>query len=222
MKKYMAILLLIFTMSGCVKIDNNNNIKEIANYIISTDTKLYNRTSKGYKYYIPQGVNLIYDNDFNQKFIVSDTVMYLYTDVISYYYHKNNNYPLECAECYYYLYLINKDNNGYIKIIKEDNRYYLEIIYNYAKIETYTTKNNLGIIISYALSMLSSINYNEIAIDNLINNNYFSSIEQDYNLIKPDNKNINILELLEEYNKYEEDYTYELPDEKDINNLNNE
>lgn len=222
MKKYITTLLLLFLLSGCVSIKNISDYQEVAQTIIKTDSHLYNRTSTGYKYYLPQGVNLISDSEFNQKLIVNKTYMYMYIDVISYYYKTNNEYALTCEGCYYYTYLTNNGIKGYLKITKNDNLYFVEIEYNYAKIQTYTTRENLNKIVSYSLSILSSITYNYPTIDKLINENYFSSVEKAYSLIKPDKSNINILEILEEYNTYEEEYQYKLPDEKSINNLNDE
>lgn len=221
MKKYITILLLLFLLSGCVSIRNEADYNEVANNIVKTNSHLYNRTSTGYKYYLPQGVNLISDSEFNQKLVVNNTYMYLYVDIVSYYYKTNNDYPLICENCYYYTYLDNNSIKGYLRITKDDKLYFVEAEYNYAKIQTYTDIENLNKIVSYSLSIISSIDYSDHVIDKLINNNYFSSIEKTYSLIKPDNSNINILEILEEYNKYEEDYQYELPDEKSINNLNN-
>lgn len=105
MKKYITILLLLFLLSGCVSIRNEADYNEVANNIIKTNSHLYNRTSTGYKYYLPQGVNLISDSEFNQKLVVNNTYMYLYVDIVSYYYKTNNDYPLICENCYYYTYL---------------------------------------------------------------------------------------------------------------------
>ena len=62
---------------GCTRIDNDN-YDTIINDVISNNINIYNTTSLGYKYYLPLGISKIYDNDYNQKFRVNNTYMYLY------------------------------------------------------------------------------------------------------------------------------------------------
>lgn len=218
MRKYIMLIMLLL-LTGCVSISNVTDYKIIMNDIVSTDSKLYNKTSKGYKYYLPKGLNLVSNDDFNQKIIVNDTVMYVYVDIVSYYYKSNDNYDDNCSECWYYAYLNNEEKNGYIKINKQDdNKYLMEIMYNYAKVEVITNYDDLAMMTSYASSILASIDYNDVVINDIMNKNYFSSIEKSYELEKPDDTVVNVLDVLEEYNQYVSDDDFTLPDEKNINN----
>ena len=56
--KKIVIVLLIFLVTGCtaVRIDTSS-IDTITNVILSKDNNLFNRIGKGYKYYVPRGVN---------------------------------------------------------------------------------------------------------------------------------------------------------------------
>lgn len=214
MKKLCILSLILLT--GCtITINNSDDYIGVINEIISSKSNIINQTSKGYKYYIPKGVALLYDNDFNQKFKVGNTYMYLYTDVVSYFYEKKDNYKNEEQDLYYYKDINNTINKGYIKIKEENNQFYVEIVYNYAKIEMYSSKYNLKNNITFATIILSSIDYNKTTIESLINKNYFSNYEHKYVLNKPKNSESNFLEYSEEYNTYEDDT---LPDDKSINN----
>ena len=64
--KKIIIVLLIFLVTGCtaVRIDTSS-IDTITNVILSKDNNLFNRIGKGYKYYVPRGVNYIDNNDYN-------------------------------------------------------------------------------------------------------------------------------------------------------------
>lgn len=216
MKKW-KILPIILILTGCQKVTSvNNDYISIVNNIIKSNSKLINTTSIGYKYYIPKGVSLIKDNDFNQKIKVNNTYMYLYIDIVSYYYKNNDNYQNKEENLYYFELINDGEKQGYLKIKKENNQFLLEIVYNYAKIEMYSSEYYLNKNIAYASIILDSIKYNDVAIKTLINKNYFSSYEHKYVLDKPNENESNFLQYSEEYNTYEENN--KLPDDKSIIN----
>ena len=93
MKKKFLLLMVLLLCIGCTRI-NNNNYDVIVNDVIENSNNIYNTNSLGYKYYLPFSINKVYDKDYNQIFKVNDTYMYLYVDVISYYYKNNLNYLL--------------------------------------------------------------------------------------------------------------------------------
>ena len=89
MKKILLPLFIILLLTGCTKLDNNSKeYKDIVNNILINDNQNVNEASIGYKYYKPIGVDLIYDSDLNKKFKIKDTKVFLYVDIISYYYKK--------------------------------------------------------------------------------------------------------------------------------------
>ena len=127
-------------ITGCSKIDKNTKeYKDIVNNVLSCNNTSVNTASYGYKYYIPIGVNLVYDGQLNKKFKVKDTSFMLYVDIVSYYYRNTLNFDEYYSEYFYF----SKIENGYIYIDKLDEDYYfLKIVYNYAKVESYVKDEN--------------------------------------------------------------------------------
>ena len=196
MKKIIIPLLMIIALTGCSKINNKTtNYVDVINDIISYDNKKVNTSSYGYNYYLPIGVNVVYDGKLNKEFKVKDNKLMLYVDVVSYFYKNSLNYEFDNTNSYYY----SKLNNGYILINEEDNTYYLKIIYNYAKIESYVKKEDLVDVISYSTIILNSISYNDNLISNIIENGENYNNEITYEIDKPNNSESKFREYLQEY-----------------------
>ena len=167
---------------GCTRI-NNNNYDVIVNDVIENSNNIYNTNSLGYKYYLPFSINKVYDKDYNQIFKVNDTYMYLYVDVISYYYKNNLNLDdKDSSDCYYYYKINNNNKNGYVKITKDKDKYFMKVVYNYAKIETYVEEYELADILSYSMIILNSINYNDNLIEKILQDDYYSSSFKEYKI----------------------------------------
>ena len=196
MKKMIIPLILILILTGCSRVKNTDNYVEIVNTIIGYNNKKVNNASYGYNYYLPVGVNLIYDGKYNKEIKVKDNKLMLYVDIVSYYYKNNLNYELDNKNDNYYY---NKFNNGYIVINKEEDTYYLKIVYNYAKIESYVKKDDLIDIISYSTIILNSISYNDTLIDNIILKGENYSNEITYEINKPNDSSSKFSEYLQEY-----------------------
>lgn len=211
MKKFLILLLLLVVLSGCTRIDNEKEYKNIANNIINSSTSLVNVATRGYKYYLPKGVSLIYNVDFNQKFRVLDEDIYMYVDIVSYYYKKDLN-DYEDDFNYYFSNISSKDKVGYIGINKEDDEYFVKLVYNYAKIEFYTNEDRLSSLISYSMIIMNSIEYNDILILDIIEDNNVRSDDSLYNIEKPSDSESKFNEYLEEYVQDEEKIEA-LPDE---------
>lgn len=211
MKKFLILLLLLVVLSGCTRIDNEKEYKNIANNIINSSTSLVNVATRGYKYYLPKGVSLIYNVDFNQKFRVLDEDIYMYVDIVSYYYKKDLN-DYEDDFNYYFSNISSKDKVGYIGINKEDDEYFVKLVYNYAKIEFYTNEDRLSSLISYSMIIMNSIEYNDILILDIIEDNNVRSDDSVYNIEKPSDSESKFNEYLEEYVQDEEKIEA-LPDE---------
>lgn len=218
MKKKLIILILPFILSGCMMIqDSDRNYDTLISNVISSNSTLTNTQMLGYKYYLPVGVRQVKKDDFNEELSIKGTRAYLYVDLISYYYQKPENYENLLEGNYYYQKFAYQDKNGSISLNKEANdEIYLEIIYNYAKIELYTKEDNLTDMVLKSIVILSSIEYNDIAIENLMNSSYFASKEEIYNIENPEGSESTFLESLEE--NAQEDNIEPLPDEKNINN----
>lgn len=196
MKKILLPLLVLLLLTGCSKIDKTSSqYDKIVNDILIKGNHNVNTASVGYKYYIPIGVNLVYDSNFNKKFMVDNTEFVLYVDIVSYYYKNNLNYNIDTENVYYY----GKINDGYIYIDKVESSYYVKIVHNYAKIESYVKKENLVDVIVYSTIILNSINYNDNLISNFIEDSISLGNEIDYEIEKPENSESKFSQYLQEY-----------------------
>ena len=208
-KRLLLVGILLMLLTGCTPIKNNSsNYNALLTSILSYNNKSVNKAAVGYEYYLPKGLKVIKNKDYNQTFEYSHNYLYLYVDIVSYYYKNNLNLSDNSNDHYYYSKLNDK---GYILIDKEEeNNYFFKIVYNYAKIEAYSTSENLEQLLSYSMIVLNSINYNDLTIESILNNNNVSSRSMNYE-VKGPNSNGKFSEYLEEYVDKEEENV--LPDE---------
>ena len=213
MKKVLILSALLILCIGCTRIDNTDDYKVIIDDIIEENNISTNTASMGYKYYLPIGVKKVYDKDYNQIFKVNDTYMYLYVDVISYYYKNNLNLDdKDSSDCYYYYKINNNNRNGYVKITKDKDKYFMKVVYNYAKIETYVEEYELADILSYSMIILNSINYNDNLIEKILQDDYYSSSFKEYKIKKPEDAESKFSEYLSEYVGEEDSVIPDLPE----------
>lgn len=196
MKKVLLPLFIILLLTGCSRVEKDTTeYKDIVNNILINNNHNVNTASVGYKYYIPIGVNLVYDSDFNKEFKIKNTKLILYVDIVSYYYKNTLNYEEDNKNIYYY----SKIDDGYISITENEEDYFLKIIYNYAKVEAYVKKEDLIDIIAYSTIILNSVTYNDNLISNLIEKGISSGNEITYELKKPEDSKSNFSQYLQEY-----------------------
>lgn len=213
MKRVFPIFLVLILCTGCMHVTNNHNYDSLINTIVSEASTKANTTSLGYKYYLPMGVSKVYDKDYNQKLKMESTYAYMYVDIVSYYYRNSLNFSEEEDSSYYYYKINNAEKIGYIKIGKEDkNKYFVKIIYNYAKIESYCEESQLKYVIANSMIILNSIDYNENMIKKILEDEYFSSVDKNYKINKPDNTESKFSEYLSEYVQEEEASVPDLPE----------
>ena len=214
MKKKFLLIMVLLLCASCTGV-NDKNYDDIVMNVTRNNSNIYNTTPLGYKYYLPLGVNKVYDKDYNQKFKVNDTYMYLYVDIVSYYYKNNLNLSdSDINNCYYYSPIKSDDNKtGYVKITKEDdNKYFIKIVYNYAKIESYVNDYEISNILSYSMIILDSISYNDKLVENILLEEYYSSSSKEYKIKKPENTESKFSEYLSEYVADEESKIPDLPE----------
>lgn len=187
MKKAFIILLLL-TLTGCsvVRIDTSS-IDNTVDVILSKRNTLYNEDGQGYKYYIPNGVTHIDTNDLMHTLYYNGENMYLYVDIVSYYY-KTDVKHKKSSNSYFYKKIDNGKQNGYVEVIKQDDLYYINFYYNYAKIEALVSKENLNSTIMNASYILSTINYNKKLIKTMLDEDYFTNKTGKYDLYKTNEK----------------------------------
>lgn len=207
MKKYWSILLVLttlFLITGCtaVRIDTDS-IDNTINVVLSKNNKLYNRVGKGYKYYVPRGVNYIDTDEFNDKLYSNGNYYYLYIDAISYYYKEETEHVYQ-KDSYYKRDLDINGKKGYVEILKLDNgQYYIDFMYNYAKIEAIVNKDSINEVILNSSYILSTVKFNDNVIRIMLDDDYFINKEEKYDIFE-DNNAKDITTNFLDYNENEE------------------
>lgn len=164
-----------------------------------------NVNRKGYSYYLPRGLSIKSSHDYNE--IISDQkyLYYLYVDIVSYNSEVTFSYNIN-DEAYYSASLSNNGEKGYIEINNyENDQYLIEIMYNYAKIEVIVEKEDAKESIAYAMSILSSIKYQDTVLASLMDEDVLTSNETLHNIFETAQTESGYLEIVEEYGQYEED-----------------
>ena len=208
MKKIFLIVVLCILVCGCVDI-NKSSIDKILTDSLNSELKFYNTSRNGYKYYIPKGVKTLEKNDYNE--LLSDgTYKYsMYVDVLSYYNKVSFDY-IKKTNVYYSNVLKNDDKFGYLEIKKMKNeKYLIEIMYNYAKIEVMVEESDINKTIANAISILSSVEYNDTILENLLGNNKLSFSNEEYNIFETAETESNYLNYVEKYDNYENDNNHD-------------
>lgn len=182
MKKIILVVLLSFFLTGCtvVRIDTDS-IDNTINVILSKDNQLFNHIGRGYKYYIPRGVNYIDTTDYNEKLYTNGNYYYLYIDVISYFYNKKVDYVIN-NEAYYSNAISINGKDGYLEINQNGDFYLVEFMYNFAKIEALVEKDDINDVVLNASYILSTIKFNSNVINLMLDSNYFINKEEQYDI----------------------------------------
>ena len=214
MKKFTILLLITILLTGCTMVRiNTNSVDNIINVILSKNNHLYNRVGKGYKYYVPRGVNYIDTDELNDKLYSNGNYYYLYIDAVSYYYNIDFEYQKDDNAYYSRLIDIN-DKKGYLEINKTENdKYYIEFMYNYSKIETIVDYDDINNAILNASYILSTVKFNNNVIKIMLNEEYFVNKEEKYDIFNSKKQSDTFL-------KYESDENKEMID--DSNNSQGE
>ncbi len=208
MKKIFLIVVLCILVCGCVDI-NKSSIDEILTDSLNSELKFYNTNRNGYKYYIPKGVKTLGKNDYNELLSDGTYKYYMYVDVLSYYNKVNFDY-IKKTNVYYSNVLKNDDKFGYLEIKKMKNeKYLIEIMYNYAKIEVMVEESDINKTIANAISILSSVEYNDTILENLLGNNKLSFSNEEFNIFETAETESNYLNYVEKYDNYENDNNHD-------------
>jgi len=194
MKRILILLLSVFVLSGCTKI-NKINYDEIIASVVTSNYNITNQTRTGYKYYIPSGMSSIKTEEYNEVISSSNYNYYLYVDVVSYYNRVIKEFDTDSNA--YYSYTINyEDKYGYLEINKQENKKYLvEIMYNYAKIEVIVEECDLKSAVTNSIIILSSINYNNDILENIIGDNVLEYGEENYDIFQAKKKESSYLDV---------------------------
>ena len=210
-KKFMFFVVFVLLLTGCTKV--TSNLDEAVGAALTNNKLPANTVSTSYELYIPTGVNQVVDSQYNQKFKIKDRYVYLYVDTVSYYYKNTLNYKSDDEFSYYYKEISLGDKTGYIGINKiEEDLYFCKIFYNYSKVEFYSNKDDLPVILVNALIMQKSIKYNDSLISMELESNISDGRELKYELDSPKDSKSTFSDYLQEY-VAEEEPEVELPDD---------
>lgn len=196
MKKILLLFISLFIFTGCtiVRIDTDS-IDNIINVVLSKNNKLYNRIGKGYKYYVPRGMNYIDTTELNDKLYSNGYYYYLYIDINSYY--NKIDFEYKVNDKAYYSKSINvNDKKGYLEINKVNDRYLIEFMYNYAKIEAMVYEEDINDVILNSTYILSTIKFNKNIIKLMLNDEYFINKEEKYDIFTSKVQNTDSLEYV--------------------------
>lgn len=203
MKKYLLVFLTLLVLTGCsiTRIDNLD-YKDLGDKILFLNIKTYNKVGNGYKYYAPRGVVRTDSNNYNDVLKRGNINYYLYVDIVSYYYKTKPSYKIN-NDAYYFKELKNDEKTGYIQITENKEKLFVQVVYNYAKIETYVTKDELNQAIEDISYMLSSIKFNDSLLKKMYESGSLDSKEEAYKLFDNKEKDGNFIEYIKEYDKYD-------------------
>ena len=183
MKKIFLLGILVMLLTGCTSIENssiNSIIKDTLNSKVTTK----NISRNGYSYYLPRGLSINNSTLFNEVLKDEKYTYYLYVDIVSYNNRTNFTYNIN-NNAYYSEFINYNDNKGYIEINNYKNEQYLiEIMYNYAKIEVVALEKDINKCVSYAMVILTSINYHDDIIKNYLISNSLKKEEENFNIFE--------------------------------------
>ena len=204
MKKIILLLVSVFLITGCTNINELSYDQIIVNGINNSSHK-QNVKRKGYGYVLSHGLKISNQEEFNDIIESERNVYYLYVDLVSYFNKVEFNYE-RVSNIFYSQAYENNGKKGYLEIneIKND-KYLIEIMYNYAKIEVIVDEADLKLALSDAISILSSITYNDNIISNLMKQDVLNFSEEEFNIFETTSTENNVLELFESEETEQED-----------------
>ena len=185
MKRVIACWLILF-LCGCtvVRIDTKS-LDTIINVVLKKQNTMFNKVGKGYKYYVPKGVQYVDSNDLNEVLYSDGYYYYLYIDAVGYYNDIKPEYE-EDPDAYYSRVITPDDgftSYGLINITKKDNQYLIVFEYNYAKIEALVDKDDINNTVLNSAYILSTVNFNYDIIKLMLDDEYFTSHEEKYSVL---------------------------------------
>ena len=215
MKKLGILLGILLFVSGCSVISiDDNSIDGIVSSVLSYESDIANQSLQGYKYYLPKGVRQITQTSTNTVLLDQKNYYYLYVDTVAYYHHTEEEYQ-ERDDRYYSRSLDYNGNKGYLEINVVNDKYFIEMMYHYAKIEAYVTKEDLTVALTNICTILSSIRFNGSVLATLVGDNVLNYKEESFDIFKPKREEGNFLDYVEQFGTYQ-DIVNEIPDEDTI------
>ena len=205
LKKFFIIMFFSLFLIGCTMVEDMS-YQDIIN-IFNNVPKKANVSRRGYKYYLPNGMESSNRGDYYEVLKSKKSYYYLYVDMISYINKLENQYEIDNKANYSDLIKIG-DKYGYLEInLLENEKYLIEIMYNYAKIEVMVNEDSINEALCYSVNILNSIEYNNSVINSLLSDDTLNYTEEEFNLFETGDDNSNKLEYIEQTEEIEEDNT---------------
>ncbi len=183
MKKIFLLSIILVLLTGCTSI-KNDDLTNIIDKAMTSNLITKNTNRVGYRYYLPKGLSIRYSDNYNEIFTNDRYTYYLYVDIVSYNSKIEYLYNINDS-AYYSRTLENGDKKGYIEINNyKNNQYLIEIMYNYAKIEVIVYESDIKNSVLYAMSVLSSITYNNSVIESYLQIDNREEVEENFNIFE--------------------------------------
>lgn len=183
MKKIFLLSIIAFLLTGCTSI-NDSRIDDILNSALSSASKATNTYRNGYQYYMPSGLSIKNIKNFNELLEDERYQYFLYVDIISYNHKTRFEYTTN-NKAYYSKNIEYNGKNGYIEINNyKNNQYLIEIMYNYAKIEVVVYENDIKHALANAMSVISSITYNNNVISKYLSSSSLETNEEKFDIFE--------------------------------------
>lgn len=208
MKKVILLIICLFIFTGCTNLQTAN-LDNIVSEIQKSKVNIQNEYRTGFKYYLPSNIGVVKSTYVNEVLKYQNTKYYMYIDLVSYYNKKQTNYKINQSA--FYSKDISFDNKpGFIEINLKNEKYLIEIMYNYAKIEVIVDESDINVALDNAITILSSITYNDNIIKNLMGKNVLKFSEEEFNMFEKANSENDVLEIFEKETEEEEKFDPDL------------
>ncbi len=215
MKRILLILIIVIGLCGCTNL-KDLSYDDIIN-TLNSNPKVANTFKKGYKFYVPSGLSI---KDAGTNYVIlnnNNCNYYLYFDLISYNSKTENNYEID-KNAYYSQKFFKQNKSGYVEVnLSKNNKYLIEIMYNYAKIEVMVDEGLIKKALINSINILNSIKYDDLIIENLLNDDNLDYTEEIFDIFESREKNSNILDYVEDNEVYNTDNNDEIVDTDYLN-----
>ena len=170
-------------LCGCTTL-KDMSIEEVVENGTHRTVEVYNKYRQGYKYNLPKGLSIVDNSEYNEVIVSGDYKYFLYIDAVSYHnkiiekYEENDKSYISMAIDY-------EDKFGYLEINNvKDDEYLVEIMYNYAKIEVIVNGEDIKVVVANALSILTSVKFNDNILNTLLNEEVSQFKEYEFNIFE--------------------------------------
>ena len=172
-----------FLLTGCRTI-GDKSMQELIDECTDRSAIVYNTYRRGYKYNLPRGLTVTDSTEYNEVIRDDTYTYYLYVDAVSHYNKIIEKYEVS-EKAHTSMQISFEDKYGYLEINElEDNKYFIEIMYNYAKIEVIVREADAKVVVSKALSVLASVDFNNDVLKTLLDEEVSQFSEFEINIFE--------------------------------------